>query len=188
MFLVTGITGKVGGATAARLLAHGKKVRALVRHREKASSWANRGVELVEGDWNDSAAIQRALKSVEGAFVMLPAVWAPLARLQRGKGRNWKLCRGAHQGSAAASGCTFIDGREQNQRAWDDHGIVASGAGLSRPDFASRICARRWILRKLPLWLAGRSGRNVAGLLQSDKSENRPCSRRTTSAQRSQPF
>ena len=69
MFLVMGITGKVGGATAEHLLAHGKEVRALVRNREKASSWANRGVELVDGDWNDSAAIERALKGVEGAFV-----------------------------------------------------------------------------------------------------------------------
>ena len=47
-----GITGKVGGATAQHLLAHGKEVRALVRNREKASSWANQGVELVDGDWN----------------------------------------------------------------------------------------------------------------------------------------
>jgi uncharacterized protein YbjT (DUF2867 family) len=31
MFLVMGITGKVGGATAEHLLAHGKEVRALVR-------------------------------------------------------------------------------------------------------------------------------------------------------------
>src|SRR5258708_8100499 len=77
MFLVMGITGKVGGATAEHLLAHGKEVRALVRNREKASSWANQGVELVDGDWNDSAAIEQALKGVEGAFVMLPAVWAP---------------------------------------------------------------------------------------------------------------
>ena len=77
MFLVTGITGKVGGATAERLLAHGKEVRALVRNREKASNWANQGVELVDGDWNDSAAIERALKGVEGAFVMLPTFWAP---------------------------------------------------------------------------------------------------------------
>jgi Predicted nucleoside-diphosphate-sugar epimerases len=69
--------GKSGGATAEHLLAHGKEVRALVRNREKASSWANQGVELVDGDWNDSAAIERALKGVEGAFVMLPAVWAP---------------------------------------------------------------------------------------------------------------
>ena len=77
MFLVMGITGKVGGATAGHLLAHGKEVRALVRNRVKASSWMNQGVELVDGDWNDSAAIERALKGVEGAFVMLPAVWAP---------------------------------------------------------------------------------------------------------------
>ncbi|OYV42282.1 MAG: nucleoside-diphosphate sugar epimerase [Acidocella sp. 20-57-95] len=77
MFLVMGLTGKVGGATAKNLLAHGRKVRALVRNREKAASWASQGVELVEGDWNDSAAIEQALKGVEGAFVMLPSVWAP---------------------------------------------------------------------------------------------------------------
>jgi uncharacterized protein YbjT (DUF2867 family) len=77
MFLVMGITGKVGGATAKHLLAHGKKIRALVRNRDKAAHWADQGVELVDGDWNDSAAIERALKGVEGAFVMLPAVWAP---------------------------------------------------------------------------------------------------------------
>ena len=53
MFLVMGITGKVGGETAEQLLAHAKEVRALVRNREKASSWAKQGVELVDGDWND---------------------------------------------------------------------------------------------------------------------------------------
>ena len=77
MFLVMGITGNVGGATARHLLAQGKKVRALVRDRAKAVNWANQGVALVDGDWNDSAAIERALKDVEGAFVMLPPVWAP---------------------------------------------------------------------------------------------------------------
>ena len=39
MFLVMGVTGKVGGATARHLLAHGKRVRALVRSREKAADW-----------------------------------------------------------------------------------------------------------------------------------------------------
>jgi uncharacterized protein YbjT (DUF2867 family) len=77
MFLVMGITGKVGGATAKHLLSEGKKIRALVRNRDKAANWADQGVELVDGDWNDSAVIERALKGVEGAFVMLPAVWAP---------------------------------------------------------------------------------------------------------------
>jgi uncharacterized protein YbjT (DUF2867 family) len=50
MFLVMGVTGKVGGATAKHLLAHGKEVRALVRNREKAANWANQGVELVDGE------------------------------------------------------------------------------------------------------------------------------------------
>jgi len=58
-----GITGKVGGATAEHMLAHGKKVRALVRNREKAANWADQGVDLVDGDWNDSAAIEQALES-----------------------------------------------------------------------------------------------------------------------------
>src|SRR5271166_1089729 len=86
MFLIMGITGKVGGAAAKHLLARGKEVRALVRDREKAASWANQGVELVDGDWNDSAAIERALKGVDGAFVMLPAVWAPSPDYKEAKG------------------------------------------------------------------------------------------------------
>ncbi|HEY1780586.1 MAG TPA: NmrA family NAD(P)-binding protein [Roseiarcus sp.] len=86
MFLVMGITGKVGGATAKRLLAQGRQVRALVRDRAKAADWANQGVELVDGDWNDAAAIERALKGVEGAFVMLPAVWAPSPDYKEARG------------------------------------------------------------------------------------------------------
>src|ERR1700736_5213781 len=77
MYLVMGITGKVGGATARHLLAQGKKVRALVRDREKAAIWADQGVERVDGDWHDAAAIRRPLDGVEGAFLMLPAIWAP---------------------------------------------------------------------------------------------------------------
>jgi uncharacterized protein YbjT (DUF2867 family) len=77
MFLVMGITGKVGGATAKHLLAQGKEVRALVRDRGKAAKWVDEGVQLVDGDWNDSAAIEMALRGVEGAFVMLPANWVP---------------------------------------------------------------------------------------------------------------
>ncbi|MGY2736581.1 NmrA family NAD(P)-binding protein [Sphingomonas sp. UYP23] len=86
MFLVTGITGKVGGATAQHLLARGKNVRALVRDREKAAAWADRGVEMVEGDWNDPAAIERALNAVDGAFVMLPAIWTPSPDYKEAKG------------------------------------------------------------------------------------------------------
>jgi uncharacterized protein YbjT (DUF2867 family) len=86
MYLVMGITGKVGGATARHLLKQGKQVRALVRDREKAAKWADQGVELVDGDWNDATAIAAALKGVEGAFVMLPAVWAPSPDFREAKG------------------------------------------------------------------------------------------------------
>ncbi|MGO8781296.1 MAG: NmrA family NAD(P)-binding protein, partial [Rhodomicrobium sp.] len=86
MFLVVGITGKVGGATARHLSAQGKKVRALVRDRAKAASWTDQGVELVDGDWNNAAAIERTLKGVDGAFVMLPAVWAPSPDFKEAKG------------------------------------------------------------------------------------------------------
>ena len=86
MYLVMGITGKVGGATARHLLKQGKQVRALVRDPEKAAKWADQGVELVEGDWNDATAIAAALKGVEGAFVMLPVVWAPSPDNREAKG------------------------------------------------------------------------------------------------------
>jgi uncharacterized protein YbjT (DUF2867 family) len=77
MYLVMGITGKVGGATVRHLLKQGKQVRALVRSREKAAKWADQGVELVDGDWNDATTIAAALKGVDGAFVMLPPFGRP---------------------------------------------------------------------------------------------------------------
>jgi uncharacterized protein YbjT (DUF2867 family) len=86
LFLVMGITGNVGGAAASHLLARGARVRAMVRNREKASGWAHRGVELVDGDWNDSAAIERAFEGVDGAFVMLPAVWSPSPDYKEARG------------------------------------------------------------------------------------------------------
>ena len=81
MILVMGITGKVGGATAEHLLAHSKQVRALVRNRETASGWAKRGVELVDGDWRDSAAIERALRRRRRCVCHVAGCLGPLARL-----------------------------------------------------------------------------------------------------------
>ena len=77
MFLVMGITGRVGGAVARHLLAQGRPVRALVRDRGKAAGWAAQGVQMVDGDLRDAEAITRALDGVDGAFVMLPPVYTP---------------------------------------------------------------------------------------------------------------
>ena len=72
MFLVTGITGNVGGAAARHLLAAGHTVRALVRDPQKAADWAAQGVELRQGEFTDTAALASALEGVEGAYLMMP--------------------------------------------------------------------------------------------------------------------
>jgi uncharacterized protein YbjT (DUF2867 family) len=77
MFLVTGITGKVGGAAARHLLEKGKQVRALVRSEAKAAAWSAKGVELVKGEWEDPAAMTLALNGVEGAYLMMPPIQTP---------------------------------------------------------------------------------------------------------------
>ena len=77
MFLITGITGKVGGAAARHLLNKGKQVRALVRDPAKAAAWSAKGVELVEGDWADPVAMTQALNGVEAAYLMMPPIQAP---------------------------------------------------------------------------------------------------------------
>ena len=76
MFFVAGITGKVGGAAARRLLADGHEVRSLVRNRARAAEWSATGVELREGSLADGYALGEALGGVEGAFLMQPT---PLA-------------------------------------------------------------------------------------------------------------
>lgn len=72
MFLVIGITGQTGAATASALLDAGHAVRALVRDTGRARDWAARGVELSQGEANDPDALAQALNGVAGAYVMVP--------------------------------------------------------------------------------------------------------------------
>src|SRR5687768_4938391 len=77
MFFVSGITGKVGGAAARRLLDQGHAVRALVRDPSKAAGWARMGVDVRQGDLTDAADVTAALEGVEGAFLMMLPLLAP---------------------------------------------------------------------------------------------------------------
>ena len=72
MILLTGITGNIGSATARALLDQGVKFRALVRNLEKAEPWAEKGVELLQGDLDDAASVQRALAGVDRALLVMP--------------------------------------------------------------------------------------------------------------------
>ena len=77
MYAITGITGKVGGALAANLLAAGRPVRAVVRDASKGVVWAERGCEIALADMNDTAALTAALAGAEAAFILPPSEFDP---------------------------------------------------------------------------------------------------------------
>jgi NAD(P)H dehydrogenase (quinone) len=77
MYAVMGITGQVGAAVANSLLAHGEKVRGIVRNPEKAAAWKARGVELATADYEDVAGLEAAFRGVAGVFAMVPPYFAP---------------------------------------------------------------------------------------------------------------
>ena len=70
-----GVTGKVGGAVAAGLIREGAGVRAVMRDAAKARAWNEKGCEVAIAQTEDAAALTAAFRDVEGAFVVLPAVF-----------------------------------------------------------------------------------------------------------------
>jgi uncharacterized protein YbjT (DUF2867 family) len=70
VILVSGATGQQGGTVARKLLERGFVVRALTRDPEKAEAreLADLGAEVVGGDFEDRASIERALAGVYGVF------------------------------------------------------------------------------------------------------------------------
>lgn len=65
--LVTGATGKIGGAVARQLASRGDEVVALVRDPSRARE-ALPGLELAVGDVTDPASLRDACRAVEGVF------------------------------------------------------------------------------------------------------------------------
>jgi uncharacterized protein YbjT (DUF2867 family) len=77
MFVITGITGKVGGHVARILLSKGRKVRAAVRDRSKGDQWAAAGCEVSLATIDDVAALVEAFREAEGVFLMTPPNYDP---------------------------------------------------------------------------------------------------------------
>lgn len=77
LFFVSGITGHVGGAAARKLLEAGHTVRTLARDPQKAAEWADKGVDIRQGDFLDPAAVAAALEGVAGAYLMMPPILVP---------------------------------------------------------------------------------------------------------------
>jgi uncharacterized protein YbjT (DUF2867 family) len=72
MILITGATGKVGGATLTQLCSRGVPVRALVRNAAKAALVAGPQVEVVIGDLAQPHCLESALDGVTSALLVSP--------------------------------------------------------------------------------------------------------------------
>ncbi len=70
IILITGATGQQGGAIAHELLSHGYRIRALTRKPDspKAAALSKLNAEVVAGDLDNSASLEKALAGVWGAF------------------------------------------------------------------------------------------------------------------------
>jgi uncharacterized protein YbjT (DUF2867 family) len=86
--LVTGATGRQGGAVARRLFESKQAVRALTRDpdRPAARALAASGAEVVRGDLDDRASLERAMAGVRGLFsVQDPWLHGIPAEIRQGK-------------------------------------------------------------------------------------------------------
>jgi uncharacterized protein YbjT (DUF2867 family) len=75
LILVTGATGKQGGAVVRHLRAKGFAVRALTRNPDRPEARAlidQTGIEISHGDYEDKSSLLRALEDVYGVFSMQP--------------------------------------------------------------------------------------------------------------------
>jgi NAD(P)H dehydrogenase (quinone) len=71
--LVSGATGRTGGAAIAELLKMGRRVRAYVRSDgEQAAALRQRGVEIAVGDLTDLDATRAAMEGIRSAYFLYP--------------------------------------------------------------------------------------------------------------------
>jgi uncharacterized protein YbjT (DUF2867 family) len=74
MILLTGITGTTGKKVVDLMCKQNIPVRALVRDPDKVKDLNMPGLEIVQGDFEDEASIEKALTGVDKAFLLTPNV------------------------------------------------------------------------------------------------------------------
>jgi uncharacterized protein YbjT (DUF2867 family) len=102
MYVVAGVTGHTGAATAEALLAKGQKVRALVRSADKGEPWKRRGCEVALADLADPAALGKALEGSNGAFLLSPPNMGATDYLADRKAFLDKVFEGVKRGKPAS--------------------------------------------------------------------------------------
>jgi len=89
LVLVTGATGRQGGAVVRHMLPKGWKLRALTRNpaTSAAQELARRGVEVIRGDLDDPASLEKATRDVHGIY-SVQDFWTVGARREVQQGKN----------------------------------------------------------------------------------------------------
>ncbi|HVH80055.1 MAG TPA: NmrA/HSCARG family protein, partial [Stellaceae bacterium] len=95
--LITGVTGKQGGAVAQALKSTGFRLRGLTRKpdSEQAAALARQGVDIMKGDLDDETTLRRALTGVWGVFGVQNAAEAGVQREEEQGQRLATLAREA---------------------------------------------------------------------------------------------
>jgi len=111
--LVTGATGRQGGAVVRHMLPKGWKLRALTRRPEahEAQSLARQGVQVVQGDLEDPASIARAAEGVYGIY-SVQDFWSVGAKREVQQGKN--LADGAKKAGVQHFVYSSVGGAERN--------------------------------------------------------------------------
>jgi uncharacterized protein YbjT (DUF2867 family) len=134
MFSIIGITGRVGGGAASRLLGLGKQVRAIVRDEAKGQVWASKGASVAVADMTDGDGLGRAIAGSEAVFVMLPPLFDPSPGFPEAKG--------------------LIDSLSVALRQSEAKRIVALstiGAHVTRPNLLNGLHLMEESFRQLPM-------------------------------------
>ena len=77
LYVITGLTGKIGGVLARTLLAANQPVRAVVRDADKGAVWVAQGCEVALAEMHDEVALTAAFEGAEAAFVLPPPNFDP---------------------------------------------------------------------------------------------------------------
>jgi uncharacterized protein YbjT (DUF2867 family) len=131
--LVTGATGRQGGAVVRHLLQRGFKVRAITRDPGKPSSQSlqAKGVEVFTGDMEDVASLRQAMKGVHGVF-SLQNYW------EKGIGYDGEIRQArnlaqvakdenvSHFVQSSLAGCDNAKGVEHFESKWEIEKIIDS--------------------------------------------------------------
>ena len=111
--LITGATGRQGGAVIRHMRPKGWKLRALTRNSSNAAAQdlARQGIEVIQGDLDDPTSLERAVRGVYGVY-SVQDFWTVGAKREVQQGKN--LADAAKKAGVAHFVYSSVGGAERN--------------------------------------------------------------------------